>query len=90
LSLNCSQITPRTVASRKARWQVNSLLKLVAFAQAHTVAAPELQECEEGQTMAEYGVALTVITITVIGAITLLSDGFRNVISSVADILPHS
>ena len=65
------------------------MLKLFAFAQAYTAAAAERREREEGQTMAEYAVALTVITATVIGAITVLSDDFRNVISSVANILPR-
>ncbi len=43
---------------------------------------------EEGQTMAEYGVVLAVITLAVIGAITLLSSHVRNAITSVANILP--
>jgi Flp pilus assembly pilin Flp len=43
---------------------------------------------EEGQTMAEYGVVLAVITIAVIGAITLLSSNVRNAITSVANVLP--
>jgi Flp pilus assembly pilin Flp len=32
---------------------------------------------EQGQTMAEYGVVLAVITSTVIGALLLFSDGIR-------------
>ena len=43
---------------------------------------------EEGQTMAEYGVVLAVITLAVIGAITLLSDNVRNAIENVAGIMP--
>lgn len=43
---------------------------------------------EEGQTMAEYGVVLAVITLAVIGAITLLSDNVRSAIENVAGILP--
>jgi Flp pilus assembly pilin Flp len=43
---------------------------------------------EEGQTMAEYGVVLAVITLAVIAAITLLSTNVRNAITSVANILP--
>jgi Flp pilus assembly pilin Flp len=43
---------------------------------------------EEGQTMAEYGVVLAVITLAVIGAITLLSDNVRGAIENVAGILP--
>lgn len=64
-------------------------LKLFVWAQ--TVApgaAVERGEREEGQTMAEYSVALTLITILVIGAISMLSDHVRNVISTVSDTLP--
>lgn len=43
---------------------------------------------EDGQTMAEYGVVLAVITLAVIGAITLLSDNVRAAIENVAGILP--
>jgi Flp pilus assembly pilin Flp len=64
---------------------VSSLLKLFVFAQAY---AAELHAREEGQTMAEYGVVLAVVTIAVIGAITLLSSNVRNAITSVANILP--
>jgi Flp pilus assembly pilin Flp len=65
------------------------MLKLFAFAQAYAVDAAEvLKKREEGQTMAEYGVVLAVITLAVIGAITLLSSHVRNAITSVANILP--
>ena len=65
------------------------MLKLFVFAQAYVAAAAaELREREEGQTMAEYGVVLAVITIAVIGAITLLSTNVRNAITSVANLLP--
>ncbi|HEX3254268.1 MAG TPA: hypothetical protein VHQ96_00665, partial [Gaiellaceae bacterium] len=47
-----------------------------------------LRRREEGQTMAEYGVVLAVITLAVIGAITLLSDNVRNAIENVAGIMP--
>jgi pilus assembly protein Flp/PilA len=68
---------------------VNPLLKLFVFAQAYAVdAAAELRKREEGQTMAEYGVVLAVITLAVIAAITLLSSNVRNAITSVANILP--
>ena len=43
---------------------------------------------QRGQTMAEYAVVLAVITLAVIGAITLLSDNVRSAIESVANILP--
>jgi Flp pilus assembly pilin Flp len=42
---------------------------------------------EEGQTMAEYGVVLAVITVLIIGALTLLSDGIRAALENVAGIL---
>jgi Flp pilus assembly pilin Flp len=61
------------------------MLKLFTFVQ---VAADSLRRREEGQTMAEYGVVLAVITLAVIGAITLLSDNVRSAIESVANILP--
>lgn len=42
---------------------------------------------EEGQTMAEYGVVLAVITLGVIAAFTLLSDEIEAAINAVAAIL---
>ena len=66
-----------------------TVLKLFAFTQAHIGSTVEsLRRDEEGQTMAEYGVVLAVITIAVIGAITLLSDNVRNAIENVAGIMP--
>jgi Flp pilus assembly pilin Flp len=61
------------------------MLKLFTFVQ---TAAYSLRNREEGQTMAEYGVVLAVITLAVIGAITLLSDNVRNAIENVAGVLP--
>jgi Flp pilus assembly pilin Flp len=61
------------------------MLKLFIFAQ---VAADSLRGREEGQTMAEYGIVLAVITIAVIGAITLLADNVRGALENVAGILP--
>jgi Flp pilus assembly pilin Flp len=67
------------------------MLKLFAFAQVYaTEAVATLKNREEGQTMAEYGVVLAVITLAVIAAITLLSTRVRNAITSVANILPGS
>lgn len=43
---------------------------------------------EEGQTMAEYGVVLAVITLVVVVAITTLSGNIKNAIDSVSAILP--
>jgi Flp pilus assembly pilin Flp len=67
------------------RREVTYMLKLFTFIQ---MSADSLRRREEGQTMAEYGVVLAVITLAVIGAITLLSDNVRSAIESVANILP--
>lgn len=86
-----SRISLSSVASRSAlarrkarpfrRREVNQVLRLFdLFA--------SLRKREEGQTMAEYGVVLAVITLAVIGAITLLSGQVRSAIESVANILP--
>ena len=42
---------------------------------------------EEGQTMAEYGVVLAVIALTVIVAFTALSGGISNAINNVTEVL---
>ena len=43
---------------------------------------------EEGQTMAEYGVVLAVITVGAVGAFTLLSGGIIDAIDRVRSWLP--
>ena len=43
---------------------------------------------ENGQTMAEYGVVLAVITIGAIAAFTLLSGGISKAIGNVTSLLP--
>ncbi len=43
---------------------------------------------EEGQTMAEYGVVLAVITIGAVAAFTALSGGVSNAINQVTGLLP--
>lgn len=43
---------------------------------------------EEGQTMAEYGVVLAVITIGAIAAFTALSGGVTKAINNVTSLLP--
>jgi Flp pilus assembly pilin Flp len=42
---------------------------------------------EEGQTMAEYGVVLAVITVLSIAAFTALSGGITQAINNVASVL---
>jgi Flp pilus assembly pilin Flp len=73
---------PRAAASDEG---VNQMLKLFTFVQ---VAAGSLRRHEDGQTMAEYGVVLAVITLAVIGAITLLAGNVRHALESVANVLP--
>ena len=46
-----------------------------------------LREREEGQTMAEYGVVLAVITLGVVVALTALSGGITGAIQSVVSNL---
>ena len=43
---------------------------------------------EEGQTMAEYGVVLAVITIAALVAFTALSGGITKAINKVVAVLP--
>ena len=71
--------TERRIAARSARTgrkEVNQLLKLFDYL--------ERLNREDGQTMAEYGVVLAVITIAVFGALALLSGNIVNAISRVA------
>ena len=42
----------------------------------------------EGQTMAEYGVVLAVITIGAVAVFTALSGGITNALNEVIDLLP--
>ena len=43
---------------------------------------------EDGQTMAEYGVVLAVITVGAIAAFTALSGGISKAIANVTGLLP--
>ena len=47
-----------------------------------------LRKREEGQTMAEYGVVLAVVTIGAVGVFTLLSGGITGAINKVIGLLP--
>ena len=58
---------------------------LHAFTHAQTWLARAQRE--DGQTMAEYAVVLAVVTLLVIGAITLLSTNIGNEIKKVAGVL---
>ena len=48
----------------------------------------EMWRKQEGQTMAEYGVVLAVITIGAVGVFTLLSGGITNSLNKVTGLLP--
>ena len=80
-SFSLASFTSRNaLARRKARLirrrEVNQVLKLFdAFKR------------EEGQTMAEYGVVLAVITIAVFAALAVLSTNIVGLITQVSDIL---
>ncbi len=50
----------------------------------------ELREREDGQTMAEYGVVLAVITIAAVAAFGLLGDQIKAAIDAVRGRLPVS
>jgi Flp pilus assembly pilin Flp len=43
---------------------------------------------EDGQTMAEYGVVVSVITVGIIVAIAALSGGITNALNAVTAIIP--
>jgi Flp pilus assembly pilin Flp len=42
---------------------------------------------DEGQTMAEYGVVLAVITVLIVGVLGTLSTSIRGQLQSVVDVL---
>jgi Flp pilus assembly pilin Flp len=42
---------------------------------------------QEGQTMAEYGVVLAVITLLIVGTLTALSGGINNALNNVVKVL---
>jgi len=59
------------------------MLKLFVAMQAH---AANLRR-EEGQTMAEYGVVLAVITLLIVGTLGVLSGAINGALQAVADVL---
>ncbi len=65
------------------------VLKLFVFTQAFAASrADTLRRHEEGQTMAEYGVVLAVVTLAVVASLTLLADNLRAAFESIAGMLP--
>ena len=65
--------------------EVNAVLTIQNFAQQLFARIKR----DEGQTMAEYAVVLAVVTLLVIGAITLLSTNIGNEITKVASYLKN-
>jgi Flp pilus assembly pilin Flp len=65
------------------------VLKPFVFAQPFAPSTvDDLRRREEGQTMAEYGVVLAVVTLVVVASLILLSDNVRAAFESIAGILP--
>ncbi len=62
---------------------------LKAFTYVQTLAA-ELRARQEGQTMAEYGVVLAVITVALIALFATLSDQIGNALNDVINALTGS
>jgi Flp pilus assembly pilin Flp len=65
------------------RREVNYMLKLFVAIQNKLAEA----RSEEGQTMAEYGVILAVITVGIVVALTALSGGIQGAIADVVSTL---
>jgi Flp pilus assembly pilin Flp len=64
------------------------MLKLFIFAQTRVMdAVDSLRENEKGQTMAEYGVVLAVITLGIVVALTALSGGISGALGRVTSKL---
>lgn len=55
---------------------------------AATDALPAPCHDERGQTMAEYGVVLALVTLAVLGALTMLSTNISAAFTNIAGILP--
>ena len=66
------------------RHRGHQMVKLVALTQA--LLSSRLAR-ERGQTMAEYAVILSVITVAVLAALLLLSGNIGSVINRIADVI---
>ena len=64
------------------------MLTLVTYWQVSAADLTGRLRREEGQTMAEYGVVLAVVTLAVIASLTLLATHARGALTSVANVLP--
>jgi Flp pilus assembly pilin Flp len=70
--------------ARHTRREVKLVLKLAAYVQ---TLLGRFDRDEEGQTMAEYAVILSVISALVIAALLLLGGNITNVINRIADAI---
>ena len=79
-------IRPRQgrVGGARKRWEANDVKKLSKLV---TVFAT-LSRRDQGQTMAEYGVVLALVALTVVATLTLLSGSITRALSAVAHALP--
>ena len=68
------------LAPAPARGEVNRTMQLFRSTVAHA-------RRDDGQTMAEYGVVLAVVTLLVVAALTALSGGISSAIDAVTGIL---
>jgi Flp pilus assembly pilin Flp len=65
------------------------MLKLFVAVQSYGMNAyDDVRTREEGQTMAEYGVVLAVITVAAVGIFGLLAGGIEGTINKVIGVLP--
>lgn len=53
-----------------------------------SLAPAPLRRDERGQTMSEYGVVLALVTLAVLGAMTMLSSNLSAALEAVAGIFP--
>jgi Flp pilus assembly pilin Flp len=79
LKAACTTCMPCTPSSRR---EVNPVLSYLRMR------LSSLSKREEGQTMAEYGVVLAVVTIGAVAIFTALSGGITSAVQRVIDLLP--
>jgi Flp pilus assembly pilin Flp len=75
----CTRCMPCMPSSRR---EVNPVLSYLRMR------LSSLSKREEGQTMAEYGVVLAVVTIGAVAIFTALSGGITGAVQRVIDLLP--
>jgi Flp pilus assembly pilin Flp len=75
------------VTDKRGSWRVQELRKGGETVTSFFTNLIELRKREEGQTMAEYGVVLAVITLGVVLALGILSGAISDAIERVASFL---